>query len=283
MSGLRHALGTFVLAALTFSGPGCMALNPKPIPLAPECTAACGDVPCQCRGKVYVFLISGFDPFDLDRVGDFRAALIRSGFAKVYNGQFYHDRFFAQEMQRLTAEEPDARFVVVGFSLGADIATSLAEYVSKQGIPISLLASVDPYWWSSAPGKTPANVQQVMSIHGEPLLFANRTPAGAEVQIPETFPTNITANPLTVETLARSLATIAGTLPAPHPSSAEPQLAEEGSTPRPVTRDNNPRDAWDFLKPIASLRGITPADPAATPNPAGERTSLRPAQPPIVN
>jgi pimeloyl-ACP methyl ester carboxylesterase len=279
--GTRQALGTLLLTAASIGGPGCMAINPKPIPLAPECTAACADVPCQCRGKVYVFLMSGFDPLDLDRVGDFRAALIRAGFTKVYNGQFYHDVYFAKEMHRLATEEPDARFVVVGFSLGAEFAVSLAESVGHQGIPISLLASVDPYWWSTAPAKSPSNVQQVMHIHGEPLLFAQRASAGAEVQIPESFPANVTAHPLAVETLARALANVAGTLPPP-PASPVPQLADDLPTPRPVTRTSNPRDAWDFLKPTASLRGLAPIDPlpAAT---GGERTSLRPAQPPVVN
>jgi hypothetical protein len=281
MNGPRQILGALILAGASIGGPGCMALDPKPIPLAPECTAACTDVPCQCRGKVYVFLISGFDPLDIDRVGDFRKALVRSGFTKVYDGQFYHDRFFAQEMRRLASEEPDARFVVVGFSLGADVAVSLADYVGKQGIPIALLASVDPYWWSSAPSKTPPNVQQVMNIHGERLFMPQTASAGAEIQIPETFPTNITANPLTVESLARALAGIAGALPAPAPS-PEPQLADEEPTPRPVARSGKPADAWDFLKPIASLRGLWPGD-IATSAPVAERTSLRPVQPPRVN
>jgi pimeloyl-ACP methyl ester carboxylesterase len=281
-SGPRQVLAPLVLAAVAIGGPGCMALNPKSIPLAPECTATCADVPCQCRGKVYVFLMSGFDPLDLDRVGDFRTALIRSGFTKVYNGQFYHDRFFAQEMHRLATEEPDAQFVVVGFSLGAEFAVNLAESVGKQGIPITLLASVDPYWWSSAPGKTPANVQQVMNVRGQPLLFANRASAGTDVQIPETFPTSITAHPLTVETLARALANVAGTLPQPQPT-APPQLADDEPSPKPVMRTNNPRDAWDFLKPVASLRGLSPADSAVSTAPGGERTSLRPAQPPVAN
>ncbi len=279
--GLRHALGMLILAAASIGGPGCMAVNPKPIPLAPECTSACADVASACRGKVYVFLVSGLDPLDFDRVRDVRSALIRVGFTKVYDGQFYHESFFAKEMQRIAAEQPDAKFVVVGFSLGAEVAVSLAETVGHQGIPISLLACVDPYWWSTAPGKTPANVQQVMNVHGEPLLFANRAAAGGDVQIPEPFPNNITAHPLTVETLARSLATVAGTLPPP-PRSPTPQLADDAPTPRPVTRTEKPRDTWDFLKPTVSLRGLSPAElPLSTPG--GERTSLRPAQPPVTN
>lgn len=280
--GSRHTVGALLFAAL-IAGPGCMALDPKPIPLPPECTAQCGDVPCACRGKVYVFLMSGFDPLDLDRVKDFRTALIHAGFIRIYSGQGYHDTYFASEMHRLALEEPDARFVIVGFSLGADYAVSLAESVGHYGIPVALLASVDPYWWSSAPTEKPANVEQVMHVHGEPWLLANRPSAGMDVRIPESFPTNITAHPLTVESLARALISIADTLPHPPPPTAAPPVADDHPTPRPVTRTEGPRDSWDFLKPIASLRSLTPEEPSVGPNPGGERTSLRPTQPAPTN
>src|SRR5205814_1298819 len=116
----RGLISTLTLAAGLAGTSGCMSLNPKLIPLPPECITECAEVPCACRGKVYVFLLSGFDFLDTDRVGAFRAALIRTGFTKVYNGQFYHDTYFAREMHRLALEEPGARFVVVGFSSGVD-------------------------------------------------------------------------------------------------------------------------------------------------------------------
>jgi hypothetical protein len=282
MSRHRQSLRGLGLAVLIASS-GCMALNPHPIPLAPECTTDCAEIPCSCRGKVYVFLMSGFDLFDMDRVNDFRTALIHAGFTKVYNGQFYHDTYFASEIHRLALEEPDARFVIVGFSLGADYAVSLAESVGHYGIPVSLLASVDPYWWSSAPTTNPPNVQQVMHIHGEPLLFPNRTSAGMDVQIPETFPTNITSNPLTVEALARALASVADTLPHPAPANDPPQLSDDSPTPRPVHRAEGPRDSWDFLKPIASLKSLAVDEAAVAAQPGGERTSLRPVLPLVPN
>jgi len=220
--------------------------------------------------------MSGFDPLDFDHVSDFRRALIRQGFTKVYNGQCYHDTFFASEMCRIARAEPDAQFVIVGFSLGADYAVSLAESVANHGIPIALLVSVDPCWWSSAPTKKPSNVQQVMNIHGEPLLFAARVPAGMDVQIPDSFPTNITAHPLAVESVALALANIAGTMPRPQPTPL-PELTDDLPTPHPTTiRTNKARDAWDFLKPVANLRNLAPVE-------SGERTSLRPLQPPAAN
>jgi hypothetical protein len=279
MTRRQQRIGALLLlAAASMAGPGCISLNPKPIAVTPECAAACEEVPCPCRGKVYVFMMAGLDPLDFDRVWDVRTALIHSGFTKVYTGQFYHERFFAEEMRRISRQEPDAQLVVVGFSTGADFAASLVELVGRDGIPITLLASVDPYWWSSAPTRRPANVQQTMLVHGEPLLFGGRGGAGMDVQIPETFPANITAHPLTVENLARTLASIAGGLPRPQLASSPPVI-DATPTPRPVAeRGDAPRDAWDFLRPVASLRGLTPSEPVVAAPPS-ERTTLRPTQP----
>jgi hypothetical protein len=273
----RRFFGTLVLTALV-GGPGCMGLYPKRIPIDPACEAQCCDLPCACRGKVYIFLMSGLDPLDLDHVRDCRETLIRAGFTKVYNGQCYHDSYFAKEMHRIALAEPDAKFVVVGFSLGADEAVSLAESVGHYNIPVTLLASVDPYRLSTAPTKQPANVQQVMRVHGEPLVLGNRSTPGLDVAILETFPSSVTDHPLTMEALMHSLIEIAGSVPKP---AAPPtrQLAQDGPTPRPVSRADRPRDGWDFLKPVADLRKPSSVDAAPVALAPGERTALRPAQP----
>lgn len=269
----QRIAGAFVLLAALTAAPGCVSLH-KPIALSSDCLTVCNDVPCACRGKVYVFLLSGFDPLDIDRVADVRAALIRAGYTKIYNGQFYHGSFFAREMLRLTVEEPDAKFVLVGFSYGAETAVSLAETVGKQSVPIALLASVDPYWWSSAPAKKPANVGQTLHVHGERLLVGAAASAGTDFQVPSSYPANVTAQPLGVEAVARAITEVAGQLPRPQPS-ATPQIVNESPTPRPVARSQNPPDAWDFLKPVAKLPPIGA--------PVGEeRTSLRPVMPALT-
>jgi pimeloyl-ACP methyl ester carboxylesterase len=271
----QRIAGALVIFAAIVAGPGCMSLGHKPIALSSDCLSACNDVPCSCRGHVYVFLLSGFDPLDLDRVGDVRAALVRAGYTKIYNGQFYHEGFFASEMLRLSHEEPDTRFVLVGFSLGAESALSLAESVGTKGVPIALLASIDPYWWSSAPAHKPGNVEQVLHVHGERLLFAPAMSAGSDVQIAGSFPANVTAQPLAVEAVARAITDVAGQLPRP-PAPVLPRIVNDSPSPRPVARTKNPPDAWDFLKPVAKL------PPIALPT-GEERTSLRPVAPTVMD
>jgi hypothetical protein len=271
----RWVFGAFTLAAGMLGSSGCLTLSHTQCALPPGCAEACQAVPCACRGKVYVFLVDGFDPLDFSRVAEVRSSLIRAGFTKVYNGQFYHGGWFADELRRLHTEEPDAHFVVVGFGSGVEVAASLAESVAKDGIAIDLLASVDAPFWSSAPQKQPANVQQAMAVHGQSLFGATDAVAGQDIEVPAGFLDNVTAHPLTLDRLAHALAQVAGAVPAP--AKPEPVAAEQAPTPRPMAaRLAGPRDEWDFLKPVARLRDtLPPAEPAQDVMPYGERSVSR--------
>lgn len=247
MRAKRRNMGGWLLVACLVASPGCLTLCPNALELPPECVQACRELPCCSRGRVFVFLVDGFDPLDSCGVNCVRRSLIGLGFIKVYDGHFYHAGWFADEMRRLHAEEPDAHFVVVGFSTGADTARSLAESVAGDGITVDLLAVVDgPLWTAAIPDK-PENVVRVIHLPGSAVA---------------------------VQPLADELTAIAGLVPVPVP----PVVADvsELPTPRPVAPvPSATRDAWDFLKPVARL------DAPATELPAArEHTSLREKNPP---
>jgi hypothetical protein len=213
---------------------------------------------------VYVFLVNGFDPLGWGGAADARTALIRAGFRKVYDGQFYHAGWFADEMRRLHAEEPDVRIAVVGFGAGVEVAAWLAGEVAADGVVIDLLASVDAPFWSDAPGRHPENVGEVIAVEGR-----QQGPLMPEFELAN--------DPPTLDWLATELALVAGAVPAP-PIQPKPPASVAEPTPRPFTaRPRATRDEWDFLKPVAQLREIlpAPAHPVAEQPPDGERTALR--------
>lgn len=221
----RRNLGSWLLLASLVASPGCLTLAPQMLDLPPECVQACHSLPCCSRGRVFVFLIDGFDPLDCCGVTRVRRSLIDLGFIKVYDGHFYHAAWFADEMRRLHAEEPDAHFVVAGFSTGAETARSLAESVGPDGITVDLLAVVDGPLWTAADPHKPENVVRVIHLPG-------CAAAG--------------------QPLADELTAIAGLVPVPLPP-APPDITEL-PTPRPVVppAPGTP-DAWDFLKPATRL------------------------------
>src|SRR5262249_18284900 len=150
---------------------------------------------------------------DLGHVAEVRAALIRAGFTKVYDGQLYHAGWFAGEMRRLRSQESGVRFAVVGFGAGVEAARWLAEAVAKDGIALDLLASVDAPIWSSAPAGHPTNVRQTLSIHGRPLFAAMSLRADADVEVPVGSLSFAAPHPRTIGRLATELAAVAGTVP----------------------------------------------------------------------
>jgi hypothetical protein len=280
MSGKLHKPGWSYAAVIlmTLTGaPGCLMSRDALHSLPPACQEACASVPCACRSKVYVFLINGFDPLGLQGGGEVRATLVRAGFTKVYDGQFYHGDWFAGEMRRLHAEQPDVRFALVGLGGGAEVAARLAQVVAADGIVIDLLASVDAPFWSAAPGKHPDNVKDVLCIHGQALIAPVTQGAGMDVELPVYFWEGVPRQPQTLERLANQLVQIAEAVPITSVSMAPPET-DDIPTPRPVAaRTDGPRDEWDFLKPVARLGPPAPkaAEPPAEPTLEGERTALR--------
>ncbi|MFO0809761.1 MAG: hypothetical protein U0746_14155 [Gemmataceae bacterium] len=243
----RRGLGNLILLAGLAGGPGCVTLCPKPLDLPPECVQACQQVPSCSRGRVFVFLVDGLDPLAVGCVGTVRRTLVGLGFNKVYDGYFYHVDWFAEEMCRLHAEEPDTRFVVVGVSTGATTAQSLAESVAAAGVGIELLAVVDGPLWGTANSVKPGNVVNMV-----------RVPDAATAVMP----------------LIEELTAIARSVPVPI-RELPPPVVEELPPPRPVSRSSEgARDAWDFLKPVARL-----GESRTEPMRATEHTTLREKNP----
>src|SRR5438067_9421224 len=107
MSENDRKLGWLVLTCVAglCAMPGCLGTRELLVSLPPQCLDACRSVSCECRGKVYVFLVNGFDPLGWQRMADVRATLIQAGFPRVYDGQFYHAVWFGDEMRRIHVEE----------------------------------------------------------------------------------------------------------------------------------------------------------------------------------
>ncbi len=259
-----YRIGLGLLAALFATLPGCLCCRHECPSVTAACLEKCEICPRACRGNVYVFVVNGFDPFDVAKLGNARTALNRLGFTKVYTGQFYHAGQFADEIKSLAAAEPNARFVVVGVGAGVDAAVSLAESVAENGVAIDLLASVDSPFWSSAAGKKPINVQRVLSLHGRTNDWLPFTPGlEDDISVPDAGWLGVSGHAVTVETLASELASIAGAVPAPAEES--PDTVDEQPVPRPnAAKAGNRPVRPSLLDPATDLEARSPG-PGSVP------------------
>ncbi len=248
----RRALA-FGLLTLGLGGGGCCYLHPVHAP-EPEVLTPCQSLPRCCKDHVHVFLINGLDPFNYGNLTGLRDYVQSLGFHQTYYGQLYHYWWFQNQIRRIHREDPEAHFVLVGFSVGVNMADALARSLKPEGVYFDVLVflsgnhPVEPM-----PHQPPANAGRVVNIlaagllqtRGERDWAENLRPAGS-------WHFDTPTHPDTLQAMVDVLAQVAGAVPEvitePPPAPADFQAP----TPRPVLPRATARyDEWDFLKPVS--------------------------------
>jgi pimeloyl-ACP methyl ester carboxylesterase len=246
-------LGGWLMALGLASGPGCLSfLHPVAAP-CPDSVEACQAMPRCCRGHVYVFIMNGIDPTDCGNLAGFCDCLHKLGFLKTYCGEMYHFWWFEKEIRRLHKEDPDGRFVLVGYSVGGEVLRRLACKVNDAEVAVDLMVYMDCTTVSAAPDKQPTNVERTINIWSDGNLGKGKYLEGAEnIHLPDAWPLGAPSSVATQQLLAHELAEVAARVPVPAAEELPPPVVPETApTPRPVMPPiAAARDEWDFLKPL---------------------------------
>lgn len=295
----RAFLARLVVAAGLVTAPGCLCYLHTPPPPNHPCAAPCAGIPKPARDKVHIVLVYGADPFDCANLYGVREFIHHLGFLKVYSGSPLRTGWFASEMRRVFHEEPDARFVLIGYGAGAGSAESLARDVAPDGIVIDTLVYLSG---CGVAGEQPENVLRVVSISGGEKSGHDLPSSADERCITDAGHFSTPTHPEALHTLAEELQAVAARVPVVLPPEPPP-LIETAPTPRPVSppAETAPmprplpteaqRDEWDFLKPVPRLEPLPPlpvselsrsvpgADALAPPTagPPGRPTTRTPA------
>jgi predicted esterase len=239
----QQVLGLCVLAAGSLSAAGCMCgLHPIE-PAAPEVVTACKAYPPCCRDHVYIFLIHGMDPLDYANLTGLRDYLQALGFRKTYYGQLYHTLQFEKEMRRIHAEDPSARFVLVGFSFGANMVCYLTNSAKEENIPIDLLVYFGGNTLKNEPHDQPENAARILNILARGAIW-NGAWMDRAVNVHETDVHHFGSptHQHSLRLLADEMATVASHV----------QVVEDG--PAPPAAPAGEGGEWDFLKPVSRLK-----------------------------
>jgi hypothetical protein len=253
-----HACERWLLVITFASQAGCMSCFHPVEPPQPHLADACQTVPVACRNHVHVFLMNGLDPTNYGNLTGLRDYVQELGFSKTYYGQLFHAAWFEREIRRIHEDDPDARIVLIGFSLGVQEMHSVAEDLNQDGIPVDLLVFLSgnhPVWFM--PCERPANVHRVVNILASGAMKAFGVRAYAEnVRLPDdTWHFGSPTHPYTLEKLSEELTALALTVPLREVVREVKPSEEEAPTPRPVKPETQgPRDEWDFLKPVSFLQ-----------------------------
>lgn len=254
VTGRRRLLYALFFVFALMAGPGCLScLNPIE-PMQSPAQASCLAIPRCCRDHVYVVCVNGLDPLDFSNQSGLRDYIHDLGFNKLYNGEMYHTWYFEKEIERVHQEDPEARFVLIGFSWGANCARAITHDAKEKNIPIDLLVYLGANTFENDPRSQPENATKILNILAEGLIWDGDMLDRAEnLQVKGVWHFGSPTHPKTLELLERELALVASrvtvvqTVEKPNPRDAEPM-------PRimpPAVR--GPHDEWDFLKPTTNL------------------------------
>ena len=242
------------LLALTLLSAGCLSFcHPVPPPTK-EMVAESAALPDGCRNHVYIFLIHGLDPLDAANISGLCDYLHALGYLKVYYGQLYHLWYFQRELARIHKEDPDARFVLIGFSFGANMVREVAQEARAEQCVIDLLVYLGGNTLEDVPYDRPDNVLKIVNILASGCIWNGTHFEEAEnIHVTDVWHFGSPTHKKTLEVLRRELPVVAARVQFTAPG-GEPFPRDEseiGPTPRPIPMPQAEarRDEWDFLKP----------------------------------
>jgi pimeloyl-ACP methyl ester carboxylesterase len=260
-SRLRRSLWFTALAGLMLVA-GCHTVQaPEPCVVDP-----CRALPQCCHDHVHIFIVSGMDPLDWSDLRGLREYFISLGFNNTYYGQFYTPSHYVNEVRRVHHAEPEARFVLVGFSFGANAVRYVANKMKEDDIPVELLVYLGGNTLDNSPRDRPENVKRILNILSLGAIWNGANIDGAEnMQLRDVYHFGSASHPYTVDLVTRELAIVASGVPVIDVAN-KPSEDGEPSAELPAE--------WQFLKPAERLQPA-PEKPASRENAVKPHSSSR--------
>jgi hypothetical protein len=266
-------LGGLLLAALCFTaGSGCLSFVHK-LDLPPREQLEPGAlIPAPCRKHVHIFIVHGADPLDLANLAGLTEYIQQLGYISTHYGQLYHLWEFKKEIRRVHQADPDARFVLLGFSFGANAVRELTNAVKDDGIIIDLLVYFGGNTLENTPETQPEHVLHVVNILATGCIWNGTTMDRADnIHYDNVWHFGSPTHPKSRALLSRELAVVAARVPYVERVPAPRPGLEEAPRPRPyragkLTQPAAVSPEWDFL------RSRNPTEEPAKPD------ALRPAR-----
>jgi hypothetical protein len=238
------ALGTITTAS------GCIGyicpLAPPPAELSEPCQA----LPACCRERVHIFMVNGLTilPHVCGSMNGVAGYVEQLGFCEPRVASHYWRWCFQNEIRKIHQEDPEARIVLVGYSIGGSVVYSMAETLEKDGIFIDLIVYLDAHSFIHDLNHRPGNVGKVVSINSSSLWLPGKCHVGEDCHHVDTFwHLALPRKDETLQTLGQALSDLAHDCGGmPHIPAGPPEVASPHTPTAPPF--SGPIDAPGTLK-----------------------------------
>lgn len=132
---------------------------------------ACEEAPADGREHVHTFIVNGLDPLQLGNLNGMTGYLRRLGFPQTHFEPMLGYRATKRQIREIRQNDPDAKIVLVGYSLGAGVVRRLANDLQKEGIAVDRVVYLGGDFIPNSEGSRPSNVARVVNIRGHGSMF----------------------------------------------------------------------------------------------------------------
>jgi hypothetical protein len=169
-------LAAGMLCAVASLSSGCASIRHTMQPIQPELEARCQNLPSVERDRVHIFVINGFDPFHITNAEGLAQYLRELGFHDSRFRMMWTACSYTKSIHEIKAADPDARIVVIGYSMGVCFGRKLAKRLKEEGITVDLLLFLDAYTFNNRPEHSPEDATRIVNIMTEPRGMLGSTP-----------------------------------------------------------------------------------------------------------
>jgi hypothetical protein len=121
-----------------------------------------------------VYLVNGADPCGWAAMSKLADWIRWSGYPRTKYGEVYDMIPFEMEIRKLHREDPNARFVLIGFSAGTLAVRMSANRLVRDGIPVAMLGYIGGDYLGDTGYTRPMGVGRVVNVTGNGFLLTGR-------------------------------------------------------------------------------------------------------------
>jgi hypothetical protein len=140
-------------------------------PPPPEVASRCLRLPQGARDHVHIFFVNGLDPSNVCNLRGLYDYVLALGFRQVYFGQMWYTGRYVKTIRQIRHDDPQARIVLLGYSIGANLVRKMAQDLSEDSTRIDLLV----YWAGdfvrNSKAFKPDNVDRILNIRAWGLVL----------------------------------------------------------------------------------------------------------------